>query len=208
MPSARRSTSAFDCPHHREVVGGDQQGGVEPPVEFAEQPHQAVSHFIIDAAGRFIRDDQVGLHHHGAGDGDALFFAARQRRRFCVHPVAEADPAQKLHHIVAVTPLMIARHPERQGGVLVGGEMIEQAELLEHHADAPAQAGESRAASADPYRLQTGIFCPRWGVTPGRPASAESTSQPRMGRSERSSTQAPNSWKRLKVHQFLARRTG
>ena len=42
----------------------------------AEEPIQAVAHFLVDVSGGFVGDDQVGLHHNGAGDGDALLFAA------------------------------------------------------------------------------------------------------------------------------------
>ena len=56
-----------------------------------------------------------------------------------MHALAEADPAQQLDHFAAVARLVLALHAQRQGDVLVGGQMVEQAEILEHHAHAAAQ---------------------------------------------------------------------
>ena len=39
-----------------------------------------------------------------------------------------------------IARLVAALHAQRQGDVLVGGEVIEQPEILEHHAHAPPQA--------------------------------------------------------------------
>ena len=48
--------------------------------------------------------------------------------------------SQQFDHLGAIAGLVAAHHPQRQRDVLVGGEMIEQAEILEHDADPPADA--------------------------------------------------------------------
>ena len=40
----------------------------------------------------------------------------------------------------AIVRLLAAEHAERQGDVLEGGQVVEQAEILEDDADAPAHA--------------------------------------------------------------------
>src|SRR4029453_18050269 len=43
--------------HQRDVVGRDDHGGAEP-VQFDEQPQQAPAERWVDAAGRFVRQQQ------------------------------------------------------------------------------------------------------------------------------------------------------
>ncbi len=65
-----------------------------------------------------------------------------ENRRQDVHAVAEAHPAQQFHHLGPIARLVLALHAQGQGHVLVGGEMVEEAEILEHHAHPAAQAGQ------------------------------------------------------------------
>ena len=123
-------------------MGRDQHGGVEPLVEFAEEAEQALAHFLVDISGRFVGDDQVGLHDDGARDRDALFFAARQGRGPGLQPVAQADPFQQFDHVVPVAFLVPAQHAQGQGDILVGGQVVEQPEFLEDHPDPPPQGGK------------------------------------------------------------------
>ena len=56
-----------------------------------------------------------------------------------MHPVTQPDPFQKVDDIRLVVRFFLANHPERQGNVLVSGQVIEQTEILKHHADFPAK---------------------------------------------------------------------
>src|SRR5689334_4931032 len=87
--------------HQGDVMGGDDDGGAGL-VEFDEQPQQPPAERRIDAAGRLVGEQQLGPRDHGAGDGGALFFAARQDRRQRVHALAEPDPFQEVDHLAAV----------------------------------------------------------------------------------------------------------
>ena len=87
-----------------------------------------------------------GLADQGAGDRGALLLAAREHRRQRVHAVAEADPAEELDHVGAVARLVVAEDAERQRDVLEGGQVVEQAEILEDDADPPAHAPAVRLA--------------------------------------------------------------
>jgi hypothetical protein len=60
-------------------------------------------------------------------------------------PVAEPDPAQQLHDVGGGSrSRRLSEHAQRQRDVLEGGQVVEQAEVLEHHADAPAQRRQFR----------------------------------------------------------------
>ena len=75
-------------------------------------------------------------------DRGALLLAAREHRRQRPHALAETDPAQQFHHLVAKTLFVAPKHSERQRDVLVGGHMVEQPEVLKDEADAPPQRRE------------------------------------------------------------------
>ena len=89
-------------------------------------------------------EQQLGADDQRAGDGRALLLAAGQDGRQDVHALAQAHPAQKLHDLGPVGGLVPALHPQRQRDVLVGGQVVEKAEILEDHAHAAAQPRERR----------------------------------------------------------------
>ena len=60
-----------------------------------------------------------------------------------MHAVAEPDPAQQLVDVLAIVASSLAHDAQRQRDVLVGGQVVEQAEILEHDADPPPQLGSS-----------------------------------------------------------------
>ena len=83
--------------HELEIMGRDDHRGAEP-VEFDEQPEQPARQARIDIAGRLVGEQQFRANDERARDRRALLFAAGKDGRRGVHPVAEADPAQKLDH--------------------------------------------------------------------------------------------------------------
>src|SRR6185312_2275363 len=124
--------------HQRLVMRRDDERGAEL-VHLFEEPQQTQCHLVIDIAGGLVGEQQAGPADHRARDGDALLLAARQRRRSGVELVGEADPAQQLGHVLADLLLGEARDAQRQRDIVEGGEMFDQAEILEHDADLAAQ---------------------------------------------------------------------
>ena len=96
----------------------------------------------IDISRGFVREQELRARDHRPRDGRALLLAAGQNRRQRGHPLAEPDPLQEFDHLVAVAVLVAAHDAERQPDILVGRHVIEQAEVLKHHADAPPQGRE------------------------------------------------------------------
>ena len=111
-------------------------------VELDEQPQQALRQVGIDVAGRLVGEQKLWPRDHGAGDRRALLLAAREHRRQRPDALPETDPAQQLHHLVAEALFAAPEHAERQRDVLVGGQVVEQPEVLEDEADAPPQRRE------------------------------------------------------------------
>src|SRR4051794_25233257 len=124
--------------HQGDVVGGDDDGGAGL-VELDEQPQQAAAERRIDAPGRLVGQQQLRPRDHGARDRRALLLAPGQDRRQRIHALAEPDPFQEVDDLLAVARFAAAHDAERQRDVLIGGHVVEQAEILEHDADALAQ---------------------------------------------------------------------
>src|SRR6185437_2832494 len=124
--------------HQRLVMRGDDDGGAQL-VHLLEQAQQAERHLVVDIAGGLVGEQQAGSADHRAGNGDALLLAPRQRCRLGVKVIGKADPAQQLDDVLAYLLLRETGDPERQRRVVEGGEVIDQAKILEHDADAPAQ---------------------------------------------------------------------
>src|SRR2546426_1170033 len=80
-------------------VGGDvrlvgHQGDGDPrTTQLLEERHQLHAASRIDVPGRLIRENDPGVGHEGAGDGDPLLLSARELAWIVVQPVREAHVA-------------------------------------------------------------------------------------------------------------------
>src|SRR4029078_12202539 len=66
-----------------------------------------------------------------------------QDRRQRTQAVAQPDPMQQLGDLAAIACLAAALYPQRDRNVLERRHVVEQAEILEHDADAPSQPREA-----------------------------------------------------------------
>ena len=83
---------------------------------------------------------RLGPPDDRTADGDQLALAHGQFAGRLLDRFTEAQPAQQLADMAGDLLVVGAGEPQRQGHVLERAEMVEQAEILEHHADAPLQA--------------------------------------------------------------------
>ena len=51
--------------------------------------------------------------------------------------MCKPHPIEKIHHITAIRGLSLSGHPQRQGDIVIGREMVKEAEFLKHDADPP-----------------------------------------------------------------------
>ena len=122
----------------------DDHRGAEP-VERGEQAHQAVGHVGIDIAGRLVGDEQFGR----------LITARAIATRCCSPPEsvggrALARSASPTHASISRTgpSTSSSRAPATRSGkrdIVEGRQVPDQAEVLEHHADAAAEGRQSVA---------------------------------------------------------------
>ena len=133
-------------------------------VHLLEQLHQPFRLTVIQIAGRLVRQQQRRTGDDRAGDGDALLLAAGQRGRLRVDMAGQSDPAQQFADIGAYLAFRPAGDAQRQGHVVERGKMRQQAEILKHHADSPAQRRQCAARRGGHIRTQQ-LSRPRVGRT-------------------------------------------
>ena len=117
-------------------------------MQFHEQPQEPACQARIDIACRLVRDQEFRLGDQGPRNGGALLFAAGKHRRQHMHAVTEADPLQELDHFGTVVRLGSTLDAHRERDILEGREMVEKAELLEHHAGLAAHHRQLRLRHA------------------------------------------------------------
>ena len=122
-------------------MGGDDHRGAQP-VQFDEQPIDPQRHLMIDIAGRLVSQQDLGTANDRAGYGQTLLLATGQGRGQGGHVIAKPDPGQQFGDVVAILGWLVASNPQRQGGVVEGREVVQQQQILEHHADPPAHGGQ------------------------------------------------------------------
>ena len=72
-------------------------------VEFVKERHDFFAARGVEVAGGFVGEEDVGILHEGASDGDALLLSAREFVGEVVHAVGEADLFEDLGGIAVVS---------------------------------------------------------------------------------------------------------
>lgn len=128
---------------------GDQHDGLSALVEAGEQPQHLPGALAVEAAGGFVGEQQAGGVDQGAGQGDALLFAAGQLARCAVLLTGQA---QLVEQLAAGGTGLPGGPAGQQGGefdVVGDGEVGDQVEELEDDPDVvAAQFGPARLAVA------------------------------------------------------------
>ena len=74
---------------------GDEDDGVAAPVQLVEEPDDLLAGGGVEVAGGLVGEEERGLAHERAGDGDALALAAGELVRLVVHAVREPDRRER-----------------------------------------------------------------------------------------------------------------
>jgi glutaredoxin 3 len=120
------------------VVGDDDDGAVGVECGGGEEFHDGFAGGVIEGGGGLVADDEAGLVHEGAGEGDALLLAAGELGREGVEAGAEAELVEEGLGAVHGGGAFHAGGEEGHGGVFGGGEGGEQVVLLEDEAEVAA----------------------------------------------------------------------
>ncbi len=147
--------------HHRDavgqqdrllhVVGDHHRGQAEPLVQRAVGPSEAIASDRVQSPEGLVHQDDPGPRGQGAGDPDPLPLTAGKRGRRA-RPVAarQADQIEQLQR----PGLGVGAAPAEQGGgdgdVLGDAQVREEADALEHVADAAAQLGRRQVGRRPP----------------------------------------------------------
>ena len=67
-----------DVAHHGEVVGDEQVGEAELPLQLLQEVDDLRADGDVEGADGLVADDEVGLHRQRPGDADALALAAAE----------------------------------------------------------------------------------------------------------------------------------
>ncbi|CCF21146.1 protein of unknown function [Pseudorhizobium banfieldiae] len=138
LPFRQDHATRINLIHQREVMGCDHDSGAQT-VEFEEEREKPLGHGRIDVARRLVGQQDFGTIDQGAGDRRALLLSPGQDGWQDVDTLPETHPFEEFDDVVAIADFLLSPHAQRKRDVLVGGQVVEQAEILEHDADAPAQ---------------------------------------------------------------------
>jgi hypothetical protein len=114
---------------HGHAVLGELDHGVE----------HLLDHLRIERRGRLVEQHDLRVHAQRAGDRDALLLAAGELAGILVRLLGNLDPRSGSASRPPRPPSWHLAHPDRrQRAVLQHGQVREQVEVLEHHADLAA----------------------------------------------------------------------
>ena len=144
------------------VVGDGDRGRAHLGDELADQLVDDVGQDRVEAGGRLVEEDHLGVGGDGAGEADALLHAARELGRVEVGGLgAEADAGELRDRELAGRPRaerVAAGVDQPEGDVLPDRQAVEERAALEQHAEVAEQgaavdAGERRAVDQDLARV-------------------------------------------------------
>ena len=134
------TTRVGDVAGEAHLVGDDDQRGAGLG-ELADDVQDLVDQFRVQGRGGLVEEQDLGVQGKGPGDRDALLLAAGKLARVGVGAVLQAHPVQQFQPAFAGLGLGEPRFsgPRRDDGglgdVFQRGQVREEVEVLEHHAD-------------------------------------------------------------------------
>ena len=157
FPFVHEDDAVGDGAREAHFVGDDQHSDLAVFGEFDHHVQHFFNHLRVERRGGFVKEQHVAVHAERAGDGDALLLPAGKLAGVFVRLVADADALQVLprHRFRLRARLFVYPH-RAKGEVFENGQVREEVELLEHHADfapqvarLPHTAVEQLAIEAD-----------------------------------------------------------
>ena len=121
-------------------MGGHHDDGAAG-VDVAEQLEHPAGGALVEVAGGLVGQEDRGIVHQGAGDGDPLLLAAGKLAGIGPGLAGESHLGQYPGHPGGDGVAPRAGHLQREGHVLLGRPVFQQPEVLEDDAEPAAQLG-------------------------------------------------------------------
>ncbi|MNC30641.1 hypothetical protein D3C75_789300 [compost metagenome] len=128
-----------DIADYRHLVGDQHDGQAQALVDVAQQFKNGSGGLRVQRRGGLVAQQDLGVMHQRPGNAHALLLPAGQLRRVHVVLFLQADQLQQFAYLALAFGLGHAGHLQGQLDVLPHGLGRHQVEVLEDHADAPAQ---------------------------------------------------------------------
>src|SRR5262245_10206767 len=124
-----------DIPRERHLVGHDDHGHAVGG-QLPDDGQHLADELGVERRGDLVEEQHLGLHGHRPRDPHPLLLAPGQLDREAPELVGEPDPREPaLPRPPGVVPGQAPDLPEAERHVLERGQVREQVEELEHHAD-------------------------------------------------------------------------
>jgi hypothetical protein len=120
-------------------------------IDLPEQLHDLPTDEWIKVSGWLIGNEQLRVADDGARDRGALLFAARERVRVSLGERSEPNNSKGALNGCVNLFAWRTGDLQRKGGVFANGASLQEAEVLENHANTSTQVG-------DLARLK-GVYC-------------------------------------------------
>src|SRR5687768_10903874 len=119
-------------------VVGDDDDRAPGLHELVEEREDLLAGFAVEGAGGLVGHDDEGVVDHRAGDADALLLSAGELHGAVVESLGEADAFGELGGAAAALGGGDAEVEHGDFEVLQDRELLDEVEVLEDEADAPA----------------------------------------------------------------------
>ena len=111
--------------------------------QLAHDVEDLVDHLRVERGGGLVEEHDLGLHRERPGDRDALLLAAGELRRVLARLLGDAHALEQLHgQLLRLLAVHLAHADRAQRDVLEHGQVREEVERLEDHADLAADGGD------------------------------------------------------------------
>ncbi len=134
VPTVQEDGAAADLAGKAHLMGDDDHGHAAFRKIFHNIQHLP-DHFRVKGAGRLVKEHHLGIHHQRTHNGYALLLPAGELAGICVGAVGQPYAAKKLQGLFLRLRPIHALNADGSGGqVFHHIHIVEQIELLEHHA--------------------------------------------------------------------------
>ncbi|KAG0924606.1 hypothetical protein G6F32_013848 [Rhizopus arrhizus] len=143
LPGIEHGNAIADATDHVHLVGDQLDGQAQLAVDLRQQRQHRGGGLRIERTGGFVAQQDLRARGQRAGNADALLLATGQLRRVLLRMCLQAHGLQQLGHARVDLRLRRAGQFQREGDVAGHRARRQQVEVLEDHADAPAQRAQA-----------------------------------------------------------------